>query len=326
MGKKITILLLAVLLMLSLPVYAEETGSTAPTEPEDYAGPLDPITGLPPSEQVLPENGDEVVLSKGVYGYDRKAGHYVNYVEKITFFSNYPRDAVIPYGEVMSITLPGGLTSVLYRNGTEVVDPDLTRLEQAGSYVLEVFAGGNGSTSFCFRILESLTNSISEITLPSGFSFDYITLNGEEYSTEYSNYAAFLEDGAYEVRWACQTIGKQYTLTFRRDTQPPELTLADVVGGNAYGPVAITGVEADGYIVVTDEDGSATTYRSSTTLSKAGKYKISVYDAAGNSNAYELTIHFYLNMSAGVAIMLVLAAILGLYLYGRYIRKHPRVG
>ncbi len=327
MGKKLSILLLALLLALSVPVYAEETGGTAATDPTDYIGPLDPVTGLPPVEDVLPENGDEVVLVKDVYGYDRKQNLYVNYVEKLRFYSNYPTGAVIPYGEAMSIALPAGMTSVLYHNGTAVSSPDLKNITAAGSYVLEFYMGSNsGSFRFPFQILSSVTNSVSEISLPAGFVFEYIKLGGEEYTSDYTNYLALMEDGDYEVRWGCEAIGKHYTLKFSRDTQAPTLSMPDVVDGSASGPVALTGMEAECYMVVTDEEGKSTTYRADTTVSQAGKYTVTVYDQAGNSTSYTFTIHFYLNLSAGVAILLLLAVCLGLYLYGRYIRKHPRVG
>ena len=61
-------------------------------------------------------------------------------------------------------------------------------------------------------------------------------------------------------------------------------------------------------------------------LADTGTYHLTVYDQAGNSTSYDFVIHVYLNLSAFAAIALLLAGILGLCIYSRYIKKHPRVG
>ncbi len=327
MGKRLSVILLALLLVLSAPAAYAETDSTQPTEPTDYVGPLDPVTGLPPTgEEKLPEISDVVQLQEGVYGFNRETGKYINYVGDLSFISNYPPNSILSSGNAMSISLPGGMTSVLYYNGTQVTSPDLGSISQIGSYVLEVYSGSS-TVQFSFRILGELTNAVSEISLPKGFRFAYLKLNGEEYSSEFADHLELLEEGEYELCWACEQIDSRYVLKFKRDTVAPTVQLPQVVNGKAAEPVTLEGLEAGCYAVLTDEEGKQTVYKASgATISEPGKYTLTVYDPAGNSTSYSFSLQVYLNLGAGMAIAMVAALILALYLYGRYVRKHPRVG
>lgn len=290
-----------------------------------YSGPLDPLTGLPVAESQQSER--YYTLEAGVFSFDRENRNYVNTLGSDSFTSSIPNGAVISHGQSVSISLPTGTTGTLYCGGETVENPDFTNISQEGNYLLEVRNSSSGEKqTFSFRILGELTNSLRELSLPDGFSFEWIRLNGEELTAGYTNYLELLEDGEYELRWSCPDISQGYNLSFTLDTVPPTLALPEVTDGEAHSQVTLTDLEPDAYIVL-EQNGESSIIRSSdTVLQDAGEYRLTVYDQAGNSTVYEFTIHLYLNISAIAAIGLVLAGLAGLWVYSRYIKTHPRVG
>ena len=330
-GLRAALLVWALAWLLVLPALAApeesleaETIRLSQADPS-YSGPLDPLTGLPAQDSRDEER--YYPLQAGVSSFDRESRCYVNTLGSDSFTSSVPNGAVVSEGQTVSVTLPTGTTGTLHRGGETVENPDLTSITQAGNYLLEVRSSSSGeSQTFSFRILGEVTNSLTELSLPGGFTFDTIRLNGEELTPEYANYLELLEDGDYEIRWSCPDIAQGYTISFTLDTQAPVLALPEVTDGEAHSPVTLTDLEQDAYILL-EQDGESSVIRSpDTVIQDAGSYRLTVYDQAGNSTVYEFTIHLYLNLSAIAAIGLILALLAGLWLYSRYIKSHPRVG
>ena len=332
MGKKILPLLLSAALagLLAVPSLAAPpdyvvtgSGLTDVT----YSGALDPRTGLPLGQST--GTGDYYPLRGEEYGYDRKLHCYTNRLGSLSFTSSIPNGALLSAGRMdpVSITLPVGLTGTLYRNGDEVPDADLTQITQAGSYLLEVRStSSTDSTAFSFTILDTLTNSLMEISLPDGFSFEYVRQDGEGLTLAYRNYLELLEDGSYELCWSCPDIAQTYTVSFTRDTAAPTLALPEVKDGQGRSAVTLTDLEEGAYILLESGGETKTITSPSTVIRDAGKYVLTVCDQAGNRTQYSFTIHVYLNLSAAAAIGMMLAGAAALFGYSRYIRKHPRVG
>lgn len=327
MHRKLFSLLLAAALLpiLSLPALA------APgTTDVGYSGLLDPLTGLPASSYAAGDDPDYVALRENAYGYDLARKCYVNEVGSLSFTSSIPNGSILSAGsQEVSFSIPSGLSAVLYRNGNEVSGADLTSITGEGNYLLEVSASNSAeSVSFSFRLLGKLTGSVTEFSLPAGFTFDSVLLDGESLSTEYSNYTQLLEDGRYEISWSCPEISRHYSVTFTLDTVAPTLLLPEVVDGEAHSAVTLTDLEENAYVLLTDKKTGevSTILYADTEIADAGTYHLAVYDRAGNHTDYDFTIHVYLNISALAAIVLVLAGIAGLAAYSRHIRKHPRVG
>lgn len=340
MRRKLASLLLAAALLPTLTLSAlaaPEDGVQMPegdsqllpgTTDIGYTGPLDPLTGLPSGS--ASDDALYTTLREGSYGYDLEQRCYVNKVGGKSFTSSIPNGALLSAGgESVSFSVPIGLSAVLYRNGNAVSDADLSDITESGSYLLEVgMSNSDESVSFSFRLLDTLTNSLSEISLPDGFRFEYVLLDGETIATDYSNYTQLIADGSYEVCWSCEEIGRRYTVSFTRDTVAPTLALPEVTDGEAHSAVTLTDLEEDCYILLTELDSgeTQTIVSAETELTQAGRYRLTVYDRAGNSSVYDFVIHVYLNISAVAAIVLIVGAVGSLSLYSRYIRRHPRVG
>lgn len=302
--------------------------TTQPVESFD----VDPHTGDAYPTETEGETDEFYPLSPGVFGYDKLERSYTNYVGPRTFSTSVPNGAILSAGTQVSIELPVGLSGILYRNGDIVTDPDLSEIEGIGSYLLTVQGAQNTeSVRFSFRILDDITNNLSEISLPQGFRFDHILLNGEEFWPDYSNYYEFPVDGSYQISWSCEAIGQQYLLTFVRDTQIPELTVEgltkELPHGEAHGPVTLSWEDENAYVVVRHADGSEHRIASSPTeLASSGEYTVTIWDTAGNNASYDFIIHVYLNLSAYAAIALVLLGVAFLIAYSRRVKKHSRVG
>lgn len=333
MSRKITALLLgAALTALLVPPAAAAPGDYVVTDQGltdvTYSGALDPRTGLPVSQDKT--SSDYYPLRGEEYGYDRKQSAYTNRLGGSSFLSSIPSGALLSRDRItkVSFTMPVGLTGTLYRNGDQVAEADLTNISDPGSYLLEVRSTSSSSNSvvFPFTILDDLTSSLAEIDLPDGFTFEYVRLNGEGLTLEYDNYLELLEDGDYELRWSCPDISQGYTVAFTRDTVPPTLALPEVTDRQARSAVTLSDLEKGCYILMEYGEDTKTITTASTVLRDPGEYVLTVYDQAGNSTRYDFVIHLYLDISAAAAIGMMLAGIVALIGYSRYIRKHPRVG
>lgn len=332
MGRKIHTLLLGAVLagILTVPALAAQEGYIATDRgltDINYSGALDPRTGLPVgrdegTSSYYPLRGDEL-------GYDREEHSYTNRLGSYSFFSSIPSGAVLSRNQITKVffTFPVGLSGTLYRNGNQLDGVDLTNISDPGSYLLEVNStSSTDSVTFPFTILGQTTNNLAEISLPDGFSFEYIRLNGEGLTPPYDDYLELLEDGSYELCWSCPDIGQSYTVSFTRDTIAPALALPEVKDRQARSAVTLEDLTPGDYIVLESNGESTTITSPNSTIRDPGEYVLTVYDQAGNSTRYEFVIHLYLNLSAVSAIGLMLAGLIILIGYSRYIRTHPRVG
>ena len=139
---RVTLLLAVLIYTLSLPVLAvpedyvvSEAGQLTDT---GYSGPLDPLTGLPRDDGLLSADASYIPLDGDRSGYDKNRQCFVNHVGTLSFTSNIPNGAVLSKNQTVSVTLPSGLTGILYRNGDVVTDAELTNINQTGNYLLEV--------------------------------------------------------------------------------------------------------------------------------------------------------------------------------------------
>lgn len=295
-----------------------------------YTGPLDSRTGLPlPEAQRERADPDAPIpLGEGSYSYDPAAGRYRIAVGTRSFTSTVPQGIILPHGESVAFHLSDGLTGVLYKNGDIVNDADLTGIRDTGEYIFQVQGGGLYDTvSFPFTIMGDLTKSLADYPLPDGFTFDSVTLNDEALTLEFNDSIDFLEEGKYVLEYSCEEIGRSYRLAFTLDRTPPSLALPEVVEGAARGPVSLADLEPGAAVQVQWEDDEPYWVTSADTmLTESGRYVLTAYDQAGNSQAYSFLIHIYLNISAFTAIALLAAGLLGIIFYCRWVRKHARVG
>jgi len=297
--------------------------------PEDYdlgyEGVLDQRTGGVPDDAV-PDDAD-VVMITDTCGYDTQQRMYVNYVQgnrEKRYYSSLP-NGIITNG---SISFQMGTRSgyVLYRNGDRVTDADIYNIVQEGSYVMETY--GQGSTDgdrFEFTIVQSVTNSMEWFTIPEGFRFMGITVNGEQAAAPAGTSSQMASDGEYVYEFGCDKTGISYYVSLEKDTVAPRLELEGVLSDIARGPVTLVRTDDEDSIIEILRDGQTVNVPYSLVLEDYGTYTVTVRDAAGNSNEYRFTIQMYFTMTSMLVFVLLFMVAVGLAGYFRYVKTHLRV-
>lgn len=314
MKKWIGSMICMVLLAVSLPV--EALANT-------YV--LDPVTGEPVVSDSVEsaEDGYYVFPDGGMFSADDR--RYVYTIAQSRVYSNIPNEGVFSSGQIVSIQVEEGVNVSLFHDGDLVTEPDLTRISEPGSYVLNL-SYGRDSGQFVFEIIDKISNSVEDIMIPDGFVFENILLDGVPQEFEYANFYVVDGDGTYDVTWICYDIDQTYNIRFTLDKTPPALVLTPMIDGQISGPVIIDGLENGEYIELTYEGQTQTIRSNGQEVRQPGRYRLTAYDQVGNSSEYEFNIQFYLDINAGLAISLLLAAVVAVFVYCRRVRKNARVG
>jgi len=313
--KQISAVLLAMLLLsvLSVPAFADEgrpignfaegnTYSTSSAESTDTSG-----------------GGEQLIYLSGGVSYGAESGLMYRDVGNSRFGINVPDGAVVT--EPVSVSLAPSLTGVLYKNGVEISDADLSHITDSGKYILAVTANDSTqSVRLGFTILSSPSGQVKEYEMPDDFYVVSATLNGEEASYS-QTYVDMSSDGDYVINYRSPEAKKDMQLVVTVDHTPPTATLTGITDGKANGPVTVTDVE-EGVQIHLTRNGEQTTYTG--TISKTGAYVLTLRDSAGNQTAYDFVVVTYANTSVKALLatggVLVLALLGYIIYYGKYIR------
>ena len=316
MKKRILPVLAALLaaLVCAAPAWAVNTDM-------DYSGIVegyDPADGASAAQSGSTE---QVSLGGGMY-YDRATGEYVY---PLTTGYGAVRANVadgMVTTEAVSLKMEDNVSVALYRNGTLLETAALSGLTQPGQY--SVNTSGSGSQNvrlMSFTIVGAQTGLINGYAMPSGFVVDEATRNGER--AEYTaSYVSMTEEGEYRIAYHSPTAGS-YTLTVTVDHTAPVLALEAVKNGVARGPVSLADAE-EGATLNIQLNGQP--YKpAGDKLTRSGSYQIQITDAAGNTTGYQFAIAVYFdgNSLVFIAVLLAVAAALGIYLVRA--RRHLRV-
>lgn len=302
--------------------------ASAATDPDDYIGELDPATGLPlGTYETADGKQSSYITVDDAFCYDPDAHLFLYTIGSSRYTSNVPNGAVVPRGQTVSIQLPRGITGELHRDSAMVPTPNLGAIKDPGFYVLQLSGSSlYDHNQFTFTIMPELTNQMTDLRLPEGFSFAYILLDGKQVELSYSNYFEFKEDGTYQVDWKNDTIDRQYTVRFTLDRQAPTLALPGVTHGRARSVVPLSDLEENCYITMEHNGKTQTLRGTGHILKETGDYVLTVHDPAGNYTQYRFHIDLYLNFSAVLVLIMVLAILAGIAVYCWRVRKHVRVG
>ncbi len=251
--------------------------------------------------------------------------YYDSLTERYLYMTDVGRvEASVMDGMIVTepVVLASENTSVLilYKDGARVTLADSTTLEDSGYYVVQ-YNDNDGATQTIleFTIVPSLTGMISQYSIPSGFRATEITRDGE--SLAITSDIDLTKEGQYHIAYQCERTQVAYSLDLTIDHTAPVLTLDGVENGVANGPVDLSDVEEGATVAIT-LDGNDYNYREK--LSESGNYVVTITDAAGNESTYEFTIRIYLDSSAYVSIIIMLAILAGIAVYMVIERKKLR--
>ncbi len=265
-------------------------------------------------------------LVPGERAYNRETGMYVHYIDKgmkQSYASSVPNGMIT--NDIVSVEMNEGSTWKLFRDGAELVSPDLLVIGEPGSYVLEVTDGSGINTSrLSFRILTGMTNAVDTVRLPEGFTFEDVLFNGKGISINSLNEQSLSEDGTYEITFRCSAIDREYRTKIMVDREAPQLALSNVKNGLASGEVSLEDLNPEDKVEIT-RDGNPYELSFMKTIKEYGYYTVRVTDPAGNSSLYEFTIQIYLTISSLTAILMVAGVIAGIIWYAVHVRNHLRV-
>ncbi len=287
-----------------------------------YSGELDPETGTAAGVSSATEEGQAV--SRGM-SYDSARERFIYSLTDGTKLYCSAADGMVVTGRV-TLDYSGPSSLIVYRNG-ETVELESGEITDPGVYAVAV--GADTAARVCtFTILGASTNMIHAYTVPEGFLLRGVELDGEE--IEYSRYTVDMEqEGQYLIRYRCPSIDRDYTLNVVIDRTPPELLLSGSVGrdGRVHSAVEISGLEAGDTLSVTLDgeplrlmldDGRGT-------LKDTGVYSVTAADPAGNTVSYDFTIMLYLNATAVVFLLLLIAVLASIFIYAFWKRRSLKV-
>ena len=306
-------LLLLLLFCLAVPAFAEQGEAIG-----NFSGGTGESSRI--EGETEGEDGEKLIsLSNGVK-YGTETGLFYQTVENSTFGVSVPSGAIVT--GTVSASLPAALTGVLYKNGTEVENADLSKISAAGKYILAVTANDATQTiRVNFTIVSSPTGSIKEYKMPDDFYVVSATCDGEPVSHS-QTYVDMSAEGEYVISYRSPEADKDFELRVTVDHTAPEAVLTGITDGKANGPVTVSIDEEDvkTYLV---KNGKQVTFTG--TIEDTGSYTLTLQDEAGNESVYDFIIISYMNSNSKVLVGALIVLLLALAGYIIYYRKYIRV-
>lgn len=312
------------------PAKQKESVTTSSSKVDfNYSGKIDDRTGKPVSGDGYSSGKNYHILKSGELAYNSKEGRYHILCGDKKVYCNVPSGAVLSQGYKISVEAEEGVRYTMYLNGEAIEDTSKNIFSESGLYTLMIYNDAqNKERQVEFRILSDVMGAaFKEYSLPPGFTYTEVTLDGNYKTREYKNYYDFLENGFYKLEWENVQIGQAYTTQFTMDVVPPDLKLTQVVDGSADRAVTFEDLEPGEHVIwVKDYELQGQILAANESLEAPGHYNIYVYDEAGNYTEYEFVIEGYFDINAILAILIVIAIIAGIIIYSRRLRKRMRVG
>jgi len=307
----IAVLCLVMLVLCISPAFAEG-------ESEFYE--IDPYTNKILSD--LNGNGTETISTKRLSTnctfdtvkrvFEYSVGSDANsYVTASVFNNEYVSDPV-------TVDASNADNVVVYKDGEALETKETYNLKAAGNYAVR--NGINGDDVLTFQILPESINNLNRFEIPSIFYVVNAYVDDQKIPTGNVNYIKLEEEGAYTIKYN-SSMGVSRTVRFTIDRTAPELEIIGVENGAANGPISIGETEENSTLEVYFNGDPVSI---GDKYSTPGKYHMVYTDAAGNITSYDFTIKMYLNVSAGLVIVLTIAILLALVVYMKYLHMHMR--
>ena len=303
------------------PDLSEENTLPLPAvNPEDSdAIQIDRFTGEELGSKNSEVGGNRVTINNTV-AYDREKRAYVYYVGNDEVFSNAASGMIL--AEPVWLTIPDGIVLHLYKNGKLLENANISNISEPGAYTLTGDEVTNSTEIMHFTIVSSITGQLSRFQVPDGFVISTALLNGGKISAA-RTYVDLTTEGDYDISYRCPVTEGVYMFRITVDHTPPVLALAEIRDdGTSKGPVDISDLEEGAQIGIW-LDNEKISYEP--VLTRSGRYRIVVTDAAGNMSTYNFMIRIYYNTNSMIFFAAILAIGLGVGIYALYSRRHVRI-
>ena len=340
--RRFAALLLGIVMLMLQVVTAQATlEDEAPTLLDKFAPQLEETeTPLPPPSTIPEDNGaveldkftlEEIGAEDAVIGgnqihindeviYDREKRAFLHNSQRAEIYSNVASGMTTT--EPVWLSIPEGIPFHLNKDGEHLEDVNYSNISEPGGYLLLSDEGSDSVEIMHFTIVAPVTGQISRFQVPEGFAISAALCNGSRIASE-RTYVDMVDEGEYDISYRCPATETLYMFRVTIDHTPPVLALAAVgEDGSAKGPVDISDVE-EGASISIWLNGNEYPYEQ--VLTRSGKYRIVVTDAAGNMNTYAFMIRVYYTTSSIIFFATIIAVGVGVGIYGLHFRRHMRV-
>ena len=262
-------------------------------------------------------------------GYDAVSGYY-----KHTLISGQSFYSDVQNGQItrLSVSLIGadGVDYEIYKDGELYEAEDRTHFTEAGSYLVipvssdpvYLDAYQENKPVFSFRIMDNAANDLSLVHAPDGYMIGSIYLDELPCKSAYqvnAHTVMLREDGDYRIEMTDGEV--TYEMSYTLDRVRPRFYVQ--VNKNTA-DIAYLSDDVRESLIYRNEE----LYNSDSVIYKikdTGKYKLYVFDEAGNYSGRAFDVKYGMNKGAVVAVALVIAAVVGLFVYLRYLNTHVKV-
>lgn len=279
------------------------------------------------TEGVLSSTGMESV-------YDYTTGYYLHtLISGQSFYSDIQNGGITR--QSVTLRTADKLDFTVYKDGELLEENGSTVFTDPGSYlvvpvaddVLYISSYETEKPVFSFRIIGNAVNDLSVYRAPVGFRIDsiYMYEDGESHPVSSAlslNDTSVLlhEDGDYRIRISSNaaTMEVYYTL----DRIHPRF---NVQVEKNHAMIIYDSADVIRSIVYRGDDRYMAETGIIYEIKETGEYRYFAQDAAGNVTGRAFKVKFGFNTGSIVTILIIIAAIAGLFMYIRYINKNTRV-
>ena len=265
--------------------------------------------------------------------YDFTTGYYQHtLISGQSFYSDIQNGGITR--QSVTIRTADKLDFTVYKDG-EIYESNSTVYSEIGSYMLipvadDVLYMSSYETEkpvFSFRIIGNALNDLSVYHAPVGFKIDsvYMYVNGEARtcaSALIMNDTTVLlrEDGDYRFRISSNAATME--VYYRLDRVHPRF---NVQVEKNLATIYYDSSDVARSIVYRGDNLYATETNIIYEIKETGEYRYFAQDVAGNVTGVAFKVKFGLNTGSIVTILFIIAAIVGLFMYIKYINKNTKV-
>ena len=265
--------------------------------------------------------------------YDFTTGYYQHtLISGQSFYSDIQNGGITR--QSVTIRTADKLDFTVYKDG-EIYESNSTVYSEIGSYMLipvadDVLYMSSYETEkpvFSFRIIGNALNDLSVYHAPVGFKIDsvYMYVNGEARtcaSALIMNDTTVLlrEDGDYRFRISNNAATME--VYYRLDRVHPRF---NVQVEKNLATIYYDSSDVARSIVYRGDNLYATETNIIYEIKETGEYRYFAQDVAGNVTGVAFKVKFGFNTGSIVTILIIIAAIVGLFMYIKYINKNTKV-